>query len=769
MDNKFINIDDLVRQRLGGAAEPERPGAWMRMQELLEEEDRRKPVGIYWKRVISYCGVAMFLAAVSVGGYEISSAYRTHGGSTNQPAAYVAAGHSKTGNTATAANEITSTAKETVTNTIAGNAHNNSHAHGVVVHHEHNASGAAAIHSAGEQNSPAANAVNQQNKISASTGNAGIPAIAHEADKIGSPVAVNKITAAHTEVTEHIASAGTGVPKNNMKNAGDNQQNKVATSLESVQSSVNTVKAAGSVIKENSNNAGTVSGSNHSAASKETSVSGLHLAASTGVNINRAKNTPAAPGAQHTNVTVAKNMGHNTAVVKPVNTNKVKPAFADTKIAANKPAPVTHTPMPPAKPIEGKQVIERIVMHQTVLASGAGKTETRLDTISIDKINVAIRQAKEQAEQEAREKAAAATAAAESENNAVTHKGGVPTATSSSTGTGSKNKTAAAPSTPTKGNVLSAAKSTPASGNNTSAVSKTGVTTNTVSAEPGAAVTENEALASAPAPAPIVPNATAPAADATPATTPATDAKTNIKKKHGLNMAESLSNMFNEVKYKLGGVQFAPGITAGINGTFFGPNSFKGFQFGLTGAFEMSDEWSLFTELKYFHRMNNNYALYDNNIVYNPSTTGTGYERDSVQSAYSFSTLHSFELPVSIRYTAGRFSFFGGANFLYTLRVDPGQNTTTTTTANVATPGAVTNPTVSGNDFNSRFGVGYLCGFSYRVTPNLSFDFRNVQTVWDNAHTSGAKEVSGQLYKSPSLQLSIFYRLGKGNSENNKD
>ena len=80
MDNNLINIDDLVRQRLGGGEESERAGAWLRMQELLDKKERRKPFGmLFWRRAIIYSGVAILLASLTVGGYQYSSALRGQG------------------------------------------------------------------------------------------------------------------------------------------------------------------------------------------------------------------------------------------------------------------------------------------------------------------------------------------------------------------------------------------------------------------------------------------------------------------------------------------------------------------------------------------------------------------------------------------------------------------------------------------------------------------------------------------------------------------
>jgi hypothetical protein len=69
MDNNMIRIDDLVRQRLSGGDEPERPGAWLNMRELLDKE---MPVteGYNWRRLIGYLCLLLLVGTATVGGYQ---------------------------------------------------------------------------------------------------------------------------------------------------------------------------------------------------------------------------------------------------------------------------------------------------------------------------------------------------------------------------------------------------------------------------------------------------------------------------------------------------------------------------------------------------------------------------------------------------------------------------------------------------------------------------------------------------------------------------
>jgi opacity protein-like surface antigen len=270
-------------------------------------------------------------------------------------------------------------------------------------------------------------------------------------------------------------------------------------------------------------------------------------------------------------------------------------------------------------------------------------------------------------------------------------------------------------------------------------------------------------------PPPYDPQSLGIAASKSSHTTTDTKEMVHAKKRSGSTSLESLHAAFNDVKSKFTGAHFAPGLTAGINGTFFGPNSFKGFQFGVNGNFILNDQVSVMADLKYFHRINNDYTLNDNYYTYTPVATG-GYSKELIVNPYNFSTLHSIEMPLYVRYTSGNFNFFVGGNFLYMFSINTGAYP-------LANPGSITQvsaiendnkPQLQAKDFDSRFGMGYLVGASYQVTSKVTIDFREVQTLWDNGSSSGSKIISNQLYRSPSLQLSLGYTLG-GNKERNKE
>ncbi len=233
------------------------------------------------------------------------------------------------------------------------------------------------------------------------------------------------------------------------------------------------------------------------------------------------------------------------------------------------------------------------------------------------------------------------------------------------------------------------------------------------------------------------------------------------KKTAGAKMLEKLNAAFNDIKDQSKGVQLASGLTGGINGTFFGPNSFKGFQFGVGASINFGELFSLVSELKYFYRMDNNYVLNDDYYHYEQFAGSSSYTKSVVSYSFSFSSLHSLEMPIFMRLNHKNFSAYAGGNMVYSFGV--GTNAQPLATKNSVVTSTKLNddhPTLSNTDFGQRFGLGYLFGITYRISPRLSLDLRNVQTVWDNMKTDGAKSVSNTLYKSPSLQLSMGFRFG---------
>ncbi|MBA3829156.1 MAG: hypothetical protein H0X33_09490 [Taibaiella sp.] len=258
--------------------------------------------------------------------------------------------------------------------------------------------------------------------------------------------------------------------------------------------------------------------------------------------------------------------------------------------------------------------------------------------------------------------------------------------------------------------------------------------------------------------------------------TAAKDDKTNAWKSakghhtNGWDWA-NISQKIKDFEYNIGTVKVYPGLIGGVNATFFGPVTGGGFHLGGTAEFEISDAFSIIAELKYFQRFTN--GVFNDNYnqwTATPDGTGTGnyLHRDTFQHYFNYSNLHSLELPISLRYKIGNFYVFGGVDLIYNFGLTPEEINRQINLVEPAThvPSSfnwqaqyASGPKVSATDFSSIFGLGYLLGLSYEFTPSILVDMRATQMVWDNTKTQGAKQISTTLYQSPSMQLSIIYRL----------
>ena len=242
----------------------------------------------------------------------------------------------------------------------------------------------------------------------------------------------------------------------------------------------------------------------------------------------------------------------------------------------------------------------------------------------------------------------------------------------------------------------------------------------------------------------------------------------------------SMSEALKDFEYNLGQVKVFPGVIGGVNTTFFGPSSSStGFHLGMTTEFEFNDHWGMMAELKYMQRANN--GVLNNNYVSYKAIDSSGtpqhmayvIQKDSIQHYFNYSTLHSLEMPISLHYKAGNFNIFVGGNLVYNFAINTEEidhkyltaPTTETFPGNNWQSVLKNSPKYTINDFSSIFGIGYLLGLSYEFTPSIMVDARMTQMVWDNAKTLGAKQISTNLYQSPSAQLSIIYRLNHKKTE----
>jgi hypothetical protein len=117
MDKNMINIDDLLKQRLTGGEEKERPGAWLQMRDLLDKE---MPVtgplpgsSMNWRRMFGYLSALVLISAVSVGGYQMATSNRpeykpNEGVAANLPATHITGSNAGTGAVPSAAKNTAS-------------------------------------------------------------------------------------------------------------------------------------------------------------------------------------------------------------------------------------------------------------------------------------------------------------------------------------------------------------------------------------------------------------------------------------------------------------------------------------------------------------------------------------------------------------------------------------------------------------------------------------------------------------------------------------
>jgi hypothetical protein len=229
--------------------------------------------------------------------------------------------------------------------------------------------------------------------------------------------------------------------------------------------------------------------------------------------------------------------------------------------------------------------------------------------------------------------------------------------------------------------------------------------------------------------------------------------------------AQRFDEAVREAKFKLSQVRFYPGVSFG--GSYLaGNNKIAGVQFGLFGLFTFGENWNAMGELKYVHRFNSGNTLQDN--YYQIDTTGgatTPLQR-KINHFFKFSTLQSIEMPLALRYAAGRINVFGGINLAYNFRVNAEEisspaDSAYTPAANPAWSNS--SPVANYNDFGPRFSMGYLLGAGVEMTPALQLDLRMTQNVWDNGSGAGANLISRQLYRAPSFQVSLFYRFSQRN------
>jgi hypothetical protein len=145
---------------------------------------------------------------------------------------------------------------------------------------------------------------------------------------------------------------------------------------------------------------------------------------------------------------------------------------------------------------------------------------------------------------------------------------------------------------------------------------------------------------------------------------------------------------------------------------------------------------------------------------------------DSTNHYFNFSTLHSFEMPITLRYAFNKFYLMTGINVAYYLGLNveeisnpKGVISSNPTAYQISKSPELTReqPKLNVTDFGTRYGIGYIFGAGYQINPSTQIDLRMVSTFWDNAKGNGAKQISKDFYRIPSVQINLNYQFNRGN------
>ncbi|MFT4061384.1 MAG: hypothetical protein QM642_03395 [Edaphocola sp.] len=215
-------------------------------------------------------------------------------------------------------------------------------------------------------------------------------------------------------------------------------------------------------------------------------------------------------------------------------------------------------------------------------------------------------------------------------------------------------------------------------------------------------------------------------------------------------------------------------LLAGGNAAFGNPAAF-GMQLGLAAFYQLNERLALSAELRYVNHYYSNFTLNDQSVSYEnvsgqQSSTlewlfsGTKITTDAV---YKVNNYWALELPVTLNYTFGRLSVFGGTTLAHAAAPDwikqysvATKNEVSQTNSTNNSPFTATNSTINtGTDFKSKFGLGYVGGASYDLSRKVSVDARLSQILWNN--NNGSTSSINSLFRAPTIQLSIGYFFGR--------
>lgn len=707
MDKKMINIDDLMRSRLGGAEEREPAGAWGSMKDLLDKQMPVQPAAaVNWRRMLGYATGLLVVASLSVGGYKM----------VNSDSGFLSASLNKSAATKESAAVKANTPAATSQSPIAANT----------------------------------NTTNGHPNTIAATGNSGLPrehqAVA-ELNNTTSGSGNHLSTAATTSTSNNTNTTNrhtTARPGNHNSQNSNNNHSNVATDPEAIAGNTTTAAQTKTVAMNTGveesvpvDRAGRVSNATSAAVTTPTVNNATTTEAVKPVSRTRNNNSGSLANARsrrgngttmprNNNAGSSRNRNNRNTTIPAEMIIPASASGSQMNTGSSTTAALTN---PALKRIDSVKQIE--LMYRLVYNPETDKKIYQIDTLGYRKIAVERDVVQVAANDRAETKAIEEKQTAQKEE---------PVRKPQQTEIPSLAKNEKTAMTETAPAIMPAAGMLTAEAidnNNLVSLSKFRVSTSRSS---------------------------------------------KFRRMWEAN-TERLNAFVQNVNIAIDKAQCYGGITGGFNSTVFSTNTLAGFQLGLTGMLAFNERWSLVADLKYFHRFNtasigDNYLRVSNIVPGNESVVnGVTYreytwDQENVIHYYNLTAVQTVELPVTLRRNIGRIFGEAGLNMMYsfpvnTEEVERSQGNIMTVTRSFPmnqSPGESVGggKHVTLQDFNSRFGLGYVLGAGYEFTPALNANVRLVQNFWDNAVSPGAAKVSRNLFQTPSVQFSIGYRFSQG-------
>lgn len=705
MNKDMMNIDDFVRDKLGGHTEKEDPAAWLRMKALLDKEmpEKAAPFVFGWRKPAAFLGAALLIGALCAGGYQLNAI------------------REKSGNAiATTHHTPEPSTKDKHTNTTATNTP------------DHNPDLLTAPDSPSPQSPDTKGSLSENNAASRGTA------------ATTNPVAANRSSGdASASLTE---TNNTHMPGQRTANPAQQQRSAAHTTTRSGSTAVRGTEHAASSVKPGS--------SNHTATAMQ-----HEEATGTGSKTNAAKATASAAANRYTdaatNGTTGTSSNSNTAqqgIGQLTKKEKAGGKAASRVLNSASGSTATH------KEIAPKHKKDK----DGLTAKASHAPDEKGQELARNKEAVNPREATVSHNDEPKDSISAITVV----TRESTSRGGYPKKITRITDTIAITKVPVIPVNntivssvqPSKKEVkMAAAESKKA--NKLASQKQAPQQKNVYASAAKPEVKENAGKAAAPAQVESV-------------------VKVKKEKSAFTQWWENLPEAMADAKRDFKSAKFFWGLSGGVN--YSSPNGsggFQGVQFGPTGELVFNKHWSLFGAIKYFNRSGSKKMVSDNfssQIAEQDSVRGANWyftaRTDSTNRYFNFSTVHSFEMPITLRYTIRKFYLMTGINLAYYLpvnveKVEREYNNMNVhvimTNSSKVILSDPTKPQLNISDFGSRFGMGYVIGAGYQITPAWQVDMRIVNPFWDNAKGAGAQKLSKDFYKLPSVQLSFGYQINR--------